>query len=126
MVWGMGSLWRSGSLGCFALFVGCTGRTVEGLWVGPLPFSRDLECRIRLMKAHRFDFACGEPGEVSGVGDYSFERGTLTLNFERFIRDGRVLDRNPSGASFAVSGPGNAITLRSPTGQRYEWRRSLE
>jgi hypothetical protein len=103
---------------------GCSGRTIEGVWYGSMPFKDSGACRIRLQKGGRFDFSCDGPNRWTGTGTYRFENESLTLNFLGVLREKEVTSGPPLTAK--VSGEGNKIRLTLEDGETFDWERRIE
>lgn len=112
--------------GCLlAAFLGlaCSRRMIEGEWQGGLPLPDAGDCSIRLESGGRLRFACGGDPRWSGFGRFRWEGDRLELQVETLLRGPARSDEVAPSWSGAVTGPGNQITWRLESGERYVWVR---
>lgn len=113
----MGRFWLFGGriclLAAFAIaqLGGCSGRSIEGSWEGPLPdVSEKTVCQIR-MSGGRFDFATVHAPKITGGGKYTLSGDRLTLTPELVRYEGHPLKRLPEPRDYWLSGTGNRMYL---------------
>ncbi len=86
-----------------------------------LPDARD--CSIRLESGGRLRFACEGDPRWSGFGRFRWEGDRLELQVETLLRGPARSDEVAPSWSGTVTGPGNQITWRLESGERYVWVR---
>ena len=107
------------------LAFGCSHRSMEGMWTGPIPSVSNMDpCRIRLQAGEAFDFRCPGPVVREGVGVYKLHEDAFVLEIHFLAENGKGVESHFLPETYRVSGPGNEITLSPPEpGKPIVWKR---